>query len=273
MSVLNKRFLLGNGAPIPALGFGTWQIPAGEEAYASVAAALTAGYRHIDTARAYGNEASVGAAITDSGLPRDDVFVTTKLPAEVKNYREAVDSFDESLAALGTGHIDLYLIHAPWPWHEMGADYATGNAEVWRALEEFEAAGLARAIGVSNFDPTNLEQLLDTAGTVPAVNQIKYHIGHRQAETVAYCQRLGIPVAGYSPLGTGRILDSATITTIADRYDATAAQLCIRYLIQNGIVALPKTTNATRMRQNADLDFEISALDMTALNALDGQRH
>ncbi|MGV8964705.1 MAG: aldo/keto reductase [Cellulomonas sp.] len=265
---MTPHFTLANGDRIPAIGFGTWQIPGGDAAYDAVAAALVAGYRHLDTARAYGNEASVGRAIADSGIPRAEIFLTTKLPAEVKTYAGAAASFEESITALGTDHVDLYLIHAPWPWSAIGTDHRAGNAEAWRAMEEIHDAGRARAIGVSNFNVADLTALRSGARLVPQVNQIRFFIGHTQPEVTEYCQANGIIVEGYSPLATGAILDNPEVLAVTQRYGRSVAQLCIRYVLQKGALPLPKTTNPSRMRENADIDFEISTEDMTFLDGL-----
>lgn len=268
MTVLNNNFELSNGVTIPSIGFGTWQIPDGEVAYDSVAAAIKAGYRHIDTARAYGNEASVGKAIADSGIPRDEIFLTTKIPAEVKTYDGAIDAFEKSIAALGTDYVDLLLIHAPWPWQDMGSEHDAGNAEVWRAMEEFHAAGRTRSIGVSNFLVSHIEKLLETAKVTPHANQIRFYIGDTQQEVTEYCQAKGILVEGYSPLATGAILGNEDVAAIAKKYDVSVAQLCIRYVLQKGVLPLPKTTNAGRMVENAAVDFVIADADMAYLDGL-----
>jgi len=268
MNPLTDHFTLANGVQIPSIGFGTWQIPDGVVAYDAVAAALSAGYRHIDTARAYGNEGSVGRAIADSGIPRDEIFLTTKLPAEVKSYDGAVASFEATIGALGMDHVDLYLIHAPWPWTAMGTDCAAGNAEAWRAMEEIHEAGRARAIGVSNFTATDVDKLVAASRLTPQVNQIRFFIGNTQDEVASYCHAHGILVEGYSPLATGAILDNADVRAIATTYGRSVAQLCIRYVLQKGALPLPKTTTPSRMAENADVDFEISAADMAALDAL-----
>jgi diketogulonate reductase-like aldo/keto reductase len=268
MPALTDTFTLSNGVAIPKIGFGTWQIPDGSPAYDSVTAALEAGYRHIDTARAYGNEESVGRAIAESGLAREDVFLTTKLPAEVKTYDGAHASFEKTIAALGMESVDLYLIHAPWPWNEMGADYRAGNIEAWRALEEIYESGRARSIGVSNFTVADLESLASGSRLVPHANQIRYFIGHHQQETSEYCDANGILVEGYSPLATGAILENADIQAIADRYERSVAQLSIRYVLQKGVLPLPKTTTPSRIIENADVDFEIDDADMSYLDGL-----
>jgi diketogulonate reductase-like aldo/keto reductase len=268
MTALTETFALSNGVQIPKIGFGTWQIPDGAPAYDSTSAALAAGYRHIDTARAYGNEASVGRAIRDSGLTRDEIFLTTKLPAEVKAYDQARASWDSTLSALDMDHVDLYLIHAPWPWDAIGTDCRQGNIEVWRAMEEIYAAGHARAIGVSNFSVADIESLVASSTVVPLVNQIRYFIGNTQPEVTSYCKSKGILVEGYSPLATGAILDNQQVRAIADKYDRSVAQLCIRYLLEHDVLPLPKTTSAARMGENADVDFAISSDDLAYLDTL-----
>jgi len=268
MTILTDHVTLANGVPIPTIGFGTWQIPDGDAAYDAVAAALAAGYRHVDTARAYGNEAAVGRAIADSGIPRDEIFVTTKLPAEVKTYDGAAQSFETSLAALGMDHVDLYLIHAPWPWSAMGTDHAAGNAEAWRAMAEIYDAGRARAIGVSNFSVADIEKLVAASRITPQVNQIRFFVGNTQDDVTAYCQAHGILVEGYSPLATGAILDNADVRAVATTYGVSVAQLCLRYVVQKSVLPLPKTTTPARMVENAAIDFVISAADMAFLDGL-----
>jgi diketogulonate reductase-like aldo/keto reductase len=268
MSSLTNTFTLSNGVEIPTIGFGTWQIPDGPETYDSVTAALEAGYRHIDTARAYGNEASVGRAIRDSGVPRDDIFVTTKLPAEIKDYDQAKASFEKTMSLLEMDRVDLYLIHAPWPWSDMGSDHREGNIAVWKALEEIYDAGRSRSIGVSNFDVADLESLIAATDVVPHANQIRWFIGNTQPDTTAYCKANDILVEGYSPLATGAILDNADVARIAAKYDRSVAQICIRYLLENDVLPLPKTTTPSRIVENADVDFEISDDDLETLDAL-----
>jgi diketogulonate reductase-like aldo/keto reductase len=268
MPELTDNFTMSNGVQIPKIGFGTWQIPDGPDAYDAVTAALAAGYRHIDTARAYGNEASVGRAIADSGIPRGEIFLTTKLPAEVKDYDKARSSFETTMAALDMDYVDLYLIHAPWPWSEHGADYSAGNIESWRAMEEIHDAGRARSIGVSNFEIADIESLVASSRLKPQVNQIRYFIGFTESELTAYCQANDILVEGYSPLATGTILDNPDVRRIAEGYGKSVAQLCIRYLLEKDVLPLPKTTNAARMAENADVDFSISPDDLAYLDGL-----
>ena len=268
MTVLQEHFLLSNGAQLPKIGFGTWQITDAQLAYDATSKALATGYRHIDTARVYNNEESVGRAVRDSGIPRADLFVATKLPAEIKDQDEALASFETTMEALGLEYVDLYMIHAPWPWHAIGQDCAAGNKAAWQALEDIHRSGRAKAIGVSNFNVTDLRVILDGCAVAPMVNQIRFFASHAQPEVVDFCQNEGIQVTGYSPLATGKILTNSNISAIAERYDRSVAQVCIRYVLQKGIAPLPKSTNAERIRQNADVDFEISGEDMARLDEL-----
>ena len=251
-------FTLANGVAIPAIGFGTWQIPSGDIAYNSVREALKIGYRHVDTAQAYGNEASVGKAIIDSGIPRSEIFVTSKLPAEIKSYEKAVVHAKMTMENIGLDYIDLYLIHAPWPWREKGADYTKENIEVWKAMEEFYESGKTRAIGISNFSVKDTEAILENCRIRPAVNQIKLHAGHPQKETTEFCGKNGILVEGYSPLATGRLLKKETLAEMAEKYGKSMAQISVRYVLQKGALPLPKSVHPEYIRQNFDINFEIS---------------
>ena len=268
MSVLSENFTLVNHVEIPKIGFGTWQIPNGEICFKAVSSAIEAGYRHIDTARAYGNEASVGQAVRASGLPRDQIFITTKLPAEVKSYDGALASFEKTMKALDMAYVDLYLIHAPWPWNEAGADYSKQNAEVWKAMEEIYRSGRARSIGVSNFSVTDLQYVFDRCQIKPMVNQIRFFIGYTQEAVTTFCQANDVLVEAYSPLATGAILDHQEIAAMAEKYKVTVAQICLRYALQRGTLPLPKSTHDAYIKANADIDFEISDADMTYLNQL-----
>ncbi|MCR5835806.1 MAG: aldo/keto reductase [Lachnospiraceae bacterium] len=264
--ILNETYTLANGVKVPKMGLGTWQIPDGEETYNSVMWALKNGYRHIDTAMAYGNEASVGKAIRDFGIAREEVFVTTKLPAEHKGYDIAKECFEKSMEALDLGYIDLYLIHAPWPWDQWGKDCTKENVEIWKAFEEIYATGKARAIGVSNFEPKHLNPILEMCNVVPMVDQICFHIGNSQKETVALLKEKNIQLMAYSPLATGRIIGDEAIVEMADKYGVTPAQLCIRYCIQNNAIVIPKSTKEQRIIDNAKVDFVIGDEDMVLLN-------
>ena len=268
MTVLQEHFLLSNGAKLPKVGFGTWQITDAQEAYDATSMALASGYRHIDTARVYDNEESVGRAIRDSGIPRTELFVATKLPAEIKDHDEALVSFETTMEAIGLDYVDLYMIHAPWPWHAIGQDCAAGNKAVWKALETIHQSGRAKAIGVSNFNVSDLRVILDGCAIKPMVNQIRFFIGHAQPDVVDFCNGEGIQLTGYSPLATGKILANPEISAMAERYGKSVAQICIRYVLEKGIAPLPKSTHAERIRQNVDVDFEITNGDMAWLDGL-----
>ncbi|MFS8064469.1 MAG: aldo/keto reductase [Luteimonas sp.] len=270
MTAFHARLSLATGATIPTLGFGTWQIRDGAPAYDASMAALRAGYRHIDSARDYGNEASVGRAVRDSGLPRSEVFVTSKLPAEIKDHRKVQASFEETMRLLALDYVDLYLIHAPWPWSEIGKDCSEQNKQVWTQMEAIHASGRARAIGVSNFNVADLQAILDDCAVVPMVNQIRWFVGHTQPDVVAFCKQHGIVVEAYSPLATGRILDDPRLAAVAAHYRKTVAQVCIRYALQHGLVALPKSTHPARIVENGAVDFVIGDADMALLDAIDG---
>jgi len=266
---LTDTFTIAGDVEIPKVGFGTWQIPDGSEAYDAVRVALDAGYRHIDTALAYGNEASVGRAVRDSGIRRDDVFITTKLPAEIKDADGARRAFEQSQRGLDLGVVDLYLIHAPWPWDSIGSDHRAGNVEVWKVFEELWSSGRTRSIGVSNFSVEDLESLGAATDVVPHANQIRWYVGSTQDDVTAWCQQRGVLVEGYSPLATGRLLEGGTIDGIAKRVGRTPAQVAIRYLLEKGVLPLPKSVTPERIRQNADVDF---ALDADAIAELDAIR-
>lgn len=267
--ILDETYTLANGIGIPKLGLGTWFIDDTVAAQA-VRDAVRLGYRNIDTAQAYGNERGVGEGLRSCGVARDDLFVSTKLAAEIKNHDDAVAAIDGSLATMGLDYIDLMLIHSPQPWSDFrGGDYAEGNREAWRALEEAYRAGKLRSIGVSNFAEPDVENILRVSSVAPQVNQLLVHAGNTPAELIAYCQKLGILVQAYSPIAHGEILDNPTIAALAEGYGVSVPQLCIRYVLQLGTQALPKTANPDHMRANAQVDFEISAADMQALRNLD----
>lgn len=265
--IKDEYFLLNDGVRIPKIGLGTWQSEP-MDAYNATLLALKAGYRHIDTAYAYGNESEVGRAIKNSGLPRSEVFVTTKLPAQYKKYDEAIKYCNESLENLGLEYIDLYLIHAPWPWSEVGKDCEKENIEVWKAFIDLKKQGKVRSIGVSNFRVNNLENIINATNVVPSVNQIRFFIGNTQEEVVKYCQEKNILIEAYSPLSTGEILNSKELDEISNKYNKSKAQICIRYCIERNTLPLPKSVHEERIIQNADIDFEIDKKDMEYLNSL-----
>lgn len=268
MTLLTENYTLSNDVTIPKLGLGTWFID-DDKAAQAVREAVTIGYRNIDTAQAYGNERGVGEGIRTSGVDREELFVSTKLAAEIKNYDEAAAAIEGSLQAMGLGYIDLMLIHAPQPWTDFrGGDYAEGNREAWRALEAAYEAGKLRSIGVSNFLQQDLENILAHSTVVPHVNQLLVHAGNTPTELITFCQQKGILVEAYSPIAHGEILKNLDVAAMAERYGVTVPQLCIRYTLQLGAVSLPKTANPAHMRSNAAVDFEITPEDMTTLREL-----
>lgn len=253
---------LNNGVSIPQVGFGVFQIPDARTQEA-VEAALEAGYRHIDTAAAYYNEAGVGAAVRASGLPREEVFVTTKLRNGDQGHDSALRAFEDSRRALGLDYVDLYLIHWPVPSQDR-------YVETWRAFEKLLADGVVRAIGVSNFLPEHLDRLLAETDVVPAVNQIELHPTFQQRPTQEASRKAGIAVEAYSPLGQGADLDDPVVTAIADRLGVTPAQVVLRWHVQQGTIVIPKSVNPQRMRENIDLfGFELTDEDMAAISGLD----
>ncbi|WP_308123964.1 aldo/keto reductase [Mycolicibacterium xanthum] len=268
--ILQENYTLSNGLEIPKLGLGTWMI-ANDAVVQAVKDAIDIGYRHIDTAQAYGNEQGVGAGLRASGVGREDIFVTTKVDAGAKSYQDAAASIDGSLAALGLDHIDLMIIHSPQPWGAFGGDnrYFAENREVWRALEEAYQAGKLKAIGLSNFQKADVDNILETATVRPMVNQILAHISNTPHELITYAQDLGLLVEAYSPVAHGELLKNAEVAALAEKYGVSVPQLSIRYCLQLGTLPLPKTANPDHMRNNADVDFEISGEDMETLKHID----
>ncbi len=263
--IMQETYRMTNGVEIPKLGLGTWFIE-DEKAADAVCEAVKIGYRHIDTAQAYGNERGVGEGIKNCGLKREEIFVTTKLAAEAKTYEEAVAAINGSLKKMDIGYIDLMLIHAPQPWADFrGGDYAQGNREAWKALEEAYQAGKLRAIGVSNFKEEDVENILSSCEIAPMVNQLLIHVSNTPMPLIAYCQSKEIVVEAYSPVAHGAILKNPQIADMAGKYGVTVAQLCIRYCLQLGALPLPKTANPAHMKENAQVDFVISDEDMEAL--------
>ncbi len=269
--IFEETYVLANGNVIPKFALGTWQV-SDDDAEGAVRTALEIGYRHIDTAAAYGNECGVGRGIRESGIVREQIYITSKIPAEVKSYEEAKAVIAQSLENLGTDYIDLMLIHAPRPWSEMHAEatnfYYEENRAVWKALEEAYQAGMVKAIGVSNFEVSDLENILSGCEIKPLVNQIRIHIGHTPKEVIDFCKSEQIQVEAYSPIFTGRLLENEQVAVMAEKYGVSIPQLCIRYDLQLELVVLPKTTKEAHMRQNAEVSFEISAEDMEVLAAI-----
>ena len=266
--ILNETYTLSNGVEIPKLGLGTWFID-DDKAAQAVRDAVAAGYRYIDTAQAYGNERGVGEGVRTADVPREEIFVSSKLAAEIKDYEGAVAAIDRSLTTMGLDRIDLMLIHSPQPWSDFrGGDYAEGNREAWRALEDAYTAGTLRSIGVSNFEQDDIENILQTATVAPQVNQLLVHVGNTPAELIDYCVGRDILVEAYSPIGHGAILQNEELRTMAERYGVSVPQLSLRYTIQLGTLPLPKTANPDHMRSNSELDFEIAEDDMDILRGL-----
>lgn len=268
--IINETYTLSNDVKIPKIGLGTWQVKDGDEVYKSVLAALRNGYRHIDTAEGYQNEKGVGQAVLDSGIPREEIFVTSKLESHIKTYEGAKEAFKKTLSELGFEYLDLFLIHAPWPWSNMGQNCDEGNVLAWKAMEELYNEGIIRAIGVSNFEPAHLDNLLANTTIVPHVNQIGYFIGLDQSKTIEYCNERNIFIEAYSPLGIGYLLSNEDIKKVADKYGKSSAQICIRYLLQKNVAPLPKSVNEERIIQNKDIDFTINDADMAFLDTIKG---
>lgn len=261
---------LSNGKKIPVLGLGTWFID-DDKVAAAIVSAVKIGYRHIDTAQAYGNERGVGVGIKTCGVPRDELFITSKVAAEAKTYDAAAKSIDETLEKMELDYIDLMLIHSPQPWAEWrnSKRYFEENIQVWKSLEDAYAVGKIKAIGVSNFLIDDLENLLAHCKIKPMVNQLLIHIGNTPADLIEYCKEQDIVVEAYSPIAHGEALKNETIAAMAQKYGVSVPQLCIKYALNLGTVALPKASNPKHMQDNADLSFEISSEDMETLKTLD----
>ena len=270
MSKVNNVYILSNGVKIPAVGFGTWQVEEGPQTVNAVRAALEAGYRHIDTAQGYGNEEGVGKALRESGLQRGEVFITSKLSNAIRGYEQTVKAIDDSLRRLGSGYMDLFLLHWPVPfrykdsWQQM-------NADSWRAMEEAVDQGKIRALGISNFRKKHIDELLKTARIRPVVNQIRLCPGDKQEETVDYSRAQGMLLQAYSPLGTGKLFDIPEITQVAQKHGRTPAQVALRWSLQRGYNPLPKSITPERIRENLDVfSFSLDSGDMALIDALDG---
>lgn len=263
----NQTITLNNGVKAPQLGLGTWFIDDDKVADA-VKEAVKLGYRHIDTAQAYGNERGVGEGIRTCGVPREELFVVSKVAAEHKTYEEAAAGIDETLKKMGLDYLDMMIIHSPQPWVEVNQSenrYKEGNRQAWKALEDAYNAGKLKAIGVSNFQIEDLESLMETARIKPMVNQVLCHISNTPLELIDFCQKSNIAIEAYSPIAHGEILNQPQIKEMADKYGVSVPQLCIRYTLQLGAISLPKTANPEHMKTNAQVDFTISDADMEVL--------
>lgn len=260
-----EAYTLSNGIAIPKLGLGTWFID-DDKAAQAVRDAVSIGYRHIDTAQAYGNERGVGEGVQTCGLAREKLFITSKLAAETKTYDEAAAAIDESLRKMNMEYIDLMLIHSPQPWNDFrGGDYAEGNRAAWRALEDAYKAGKLRSIGISNFMREDIDNILSGCSVKPMVNQLLVHVSNTPSDLIAYSKSQGMLVEAYSPIAHGMILNLPSLTAMANEYGVSVPQLCIRYTIQLGCVSLPKTAKPEHMKDNARIDFVISDSDMELL--------
>lgn len=267
---LTDTYTMNNGLEIPVVGFGTWQAN-DDEAKQSVLWALEAGYRHIDTAAGYQNETEVGEAIKESGVPREDIFVTTKLSNKKHGYARTKEAIEESLEKLDFGYIDLMLIHWPNPISSRD-NWKDANAGSWKAMEEAVEEGKIKSLGVSNFHPRHLDPLMETANIKPAVNQILLNPSEMQPDVVEYNKQHNIISEAYSPLGTGKIFDVGELRTLANKYNKTIAQLVLKWSLQHGFLPLPKTVTKERVFENADIfDFEIDVKDMAVIDSLKGR--
>jgi diketogulonate reductase-like aldo/keto reductase len=268
--ILDEKYTLSNGVEIPKLGLGTWFI-SNDDVVQAVKDAARLGYRHIDTAQAYQNESGVGEGIRSCGVKREDMFVTTKLAAEVKSYETAIASIDKSLETMGLDYIDMMIIHSPKPWMKFHEEdhYLEGNREAWRSLEEAYEAGKLRAIGLSNFEQADIDNILESCSVKPMVNQILVHISNTPHDAIQYIQERGILVEAHSPIAHGELMKNQEVTKLAGNYGVSVPQLSIRYLLQLGILPIPKTANPAHMKNNADVDFVISEEDMEFLKNID----
>lgn len=270
MKSLSDNYILSNGVKIPCVGFGTWKAPNGETAVNAVKQALKAGYRHIDTAALYYNEESVGTGIKESGIPREEIFVTSKLQNGEHGYQETLNAFETTMKNLNLDYLDLYLIHWPNPIKSRH-EWQAANAGTWKAFEELYEAGRIRSIGVSNFRRHHLEELMKTANVAPMVNQIRLCPGDTQDELVSYLREQNILAEAYSPLGSGKIFEVPQMIALSKKYGKSIAQICIRWSLQMGFLPLPKSVTKERIEENAHVfDFELSEEDVSIIADLKG---
>lgn len=267
---INSTFNLNNGVKIPCVGYGTFRTPA-DVAEKAVEEAIATGYRHIDTAAVYGNEEAVGKGIKDSGIDRQDLFVTSKLWNANRGYDQTKKAFQETLNRLQMDYLDLYLIHWPANQKQFGDEAAKINAETWRAMEDLYNEGKIRAIGLSNFMPHHIVELMKTAKVAPAVDQIEIHPGWPHTEEIKYLQAHNILVEAWGPLGGqgAQVMTNPTILQIADKYQKTAAQVCLRWILQQGVLPLPKSVHKERMVSNQQIfDFALTDEEMRKISLL-----
>lgn len=269
-NIMDESLKMLNGNKIPSLAYGTWLI-SNDIVDECVKNAISVGYRHIDTAQVYRNEEGVGKGIKASGIKREELFITTKVSAEIKNYEEAKKSIDISLQKLGLDYVDLILIHNRKPWSQQNSpnNFFKENLEVWRALEEAYKDGKVKAIGVSNFLEEDIQNIIDHSEIKPMVNQVLCHIGSTPIGLINYCKKNGIIFESYSPMAHGHADENKEIVKMAEKYQVTTAQMCIKYTLQIGTVSIPKATSLPHMVENTKLDFEISKEDLDYLTKLD----
>ena len=270
MKSLTDCYRLSNGVEIPCIGFGTWQVPDGDDAVAAVLSAIEAGYRHIDTAQGYGNEESVGIAVRDSGVDRKEIFITSKLANSEHGYDKTMAAFEGTMKKLRMDYIDLFLIH--WPNPIMFRDHwQEANAGTWKAFEELYTAGRIRSIGISNFRRRHIDALMQTAAITPMVNQIRLCPGDTQDEVVDHCRSLNMLLEAYSPFGVGKIFSVPEMRALAQKYGKTIAQICVRWSLQRGYLPLPKSMTPERIKENADVfDFELDSEDVQLIADMKG---
>lgn len=268
--ILNKNYTLNNELKIPKLGLGTWFID-NKAVVQAVKDAVQLGYRHIDTAQAYQNEEGVGKGIKECGVDRKELFITTKLAAEIKSYDDAVAAIDRSLETMELDYIDLMIIHSPKPWQEYQGEnrYFEGNLQAWKALEEAYKAGKLKAIGLSNFEMEDVRNILDNGSVKPMVNQVLAHITNVPTALIQFCKDNDILIEAYSPIGHGELFKNDDVAKMAEKYNVSIPQLGIRFDLQLDLLPLPKTANPDHMKNNADLDFVISDEDMETLQNLE----
>lgn len=263
-----NNFVLNNGVEIPGIGLGTWHNTDEKTVIETICNALEAGYNHIDTAAVYGNERFIGSAIRQCGIEREKLFITSKVWRTERGYQKTLRAFNNTINDLQVDYLDMYLIH--WPAsHNNYDNWAEINAETWHALEDLYKAGKIRAIGVSNFWRHHLEALMQIANIKPMLNQIEHHPGYRQQEVVDFCKQNDILVEAWSPLGRGMVLNDPTLKQIADKYNVSVAQVCVKWCLQDGILPLPKSTKKDRLATNLQVDgFTLSQADMDTINAM-----
>ena len=265
-----NTFTLSNGTAIPCIGYGTFETPA-DEARTAVREALETGYRHIDTAAVYGNQEAVGEGIRDSRIPRDQLFVTSKLWNTERGYENTLKACEQTLNELGLDYLDLYLIHWPANRKQFGDRAQELNAETWRAFEELYKSGRVKAIGLSNFLPHHIGSLIPSAAITPMVDQLEVHPGWPQTAAVKYCQDHGIQVEAWGPFGHKDVLTNQTLVSIGEKYGKSSAQVCVRWALQHDVLPLPKSVHMNRMRSNIDVfDFELTDEDMQVIDELRG---